>query len=105
MARKRFLPVAYGWLLVQGLIAALAPRRSIDLNNRLLLCSFENPGDLEPKPWYVRMTRVAGVGMVAAGLAGLLTVVGDGDVRDDEDGPAAEPITVDVDEPAAENGE
>jgi hypothetical protein len=94
MAIQRLLPITYVWMLVQGLLSALAPRRAIDLNVRLGLRSFENPGDLEPKDWYVQATRVAGVGMVAAGLAGLLTVAGEED--DDEAAAADDPVELDV---------
>ncbi len=64
--------LSYVWLLVQGLATALAPKTSVQLNARLWGCPFENPGDLEPKEWYVRTVRAAGVGMLAAGGVGLL---------------------------------
>ncbi|MFC4246377.1 hypothetical protein ACFOZ7_05130 [Natribaculum luteum] len=62
----------YGWMIVQGLAAAASPRRSLALNLRIWGCGFENVADLEPRPWYVRLVRAAGVGLVAAGIAGVL---------------------------------
>jgi hypothetical protein len=62
---------SYGWLVVQGLVAAAVPERSIGLKLRLLGTGVENVGDLEPKAWYVRSVRAAGIGMIAAGVAGL----------------------------------
>jgi hypothetical protein len=64
--------LSYAWLLVQGLFAAVAPKRNLDLNVRLWGFPFENAGELEPSDWYVRTVRAAGVGMLAAGGVGLL---------------------------------
>ncbi|MFC6976082.1 hypothetical protein ACFQL1_17525 [Halomicroarcula sp. GCM10025709] len=69
---RRLLPVGYAYMVVQGLLAVFLPRQAIKLNARLLLSGYENPGDLEPKQWYVRSTRIAGVGMLVTGLTGLL---------------------------------
>ncbi|MEF8814541.1 MAG: hypothetical protein V5A55_12085 [Halovenus sp.] len=62
----------YGVVLLKGLAAAVAPRLSLAVAARLGLWGFENAGELEPKAWYVRAVRAAGVGMVAAGGTGLL---------------------------------
>jgi len=102
MAIQKLLPVGYAWLVVQGLLASLRPRQAIELNARLTLSGFENASDLEPKDWYVRSTRVAGIGMLTAGLAGLISV----SQADDETGQSApseddepiEPIEVDIDD-------
>ncbi|ERJ06970.1 hypothetical protein HLRTI_001048 [Halorhabdus tiamatea SARL4B] len=67
-----FRTIGYGWIALQGLLAALLPKQLINLSTRLSLCGFENAAELEPKPWYVDAMRAAGVGMVAAGLTGLL---------------------------------
>jgi hypothetical protein len=72
MMIRRFLPVGYAYMVVQGLLAVFLPRQAIKLNAKLLLRGYENPGDLEPKEWYVRSTRIAGVGMLVTGLTGLL---------------------------------
>jgi len=99
MAIQKLLPVTYAWLVVQGLLASLLPKQAIKLNSRLTLSGFENPGELEPKAWYVRATRVAGIGMLTAGLAGLLSVSQLDDGADESTATEAddvEPIEVDV---------
>lgn len=78
---QRLLPVGYAWMVVQGLLAVFLPKQAIKLNAKLVLWGYENPGDLEPKGWYVRSTRIAGIGMLVTGLTGLLA----GQVVDDED--------------------
>ncbi|MFB6083195.1 MAG: hypothetical protein ABEJ94_02995 [Halorientalis sp.] len=89
--------LGYGWLLVQGLLAAVAPAKSIALNARLWGLAFENTGELEPKPWYVRSVRAAGVGMLAAGGVGLLLEDRAGE-SDGETEEPDEPITVETDD-------
>jgi len=69
---QRLLPVGYAWLVVQGLLAVFLPKQAIKLNAKLVLSGYENPGELEPKGWYVRSTRIAGLGMLVTGLTGLL---------------------------------
>ena len=98
MAIQKLLPVTYAWLVVQGLLASLLPKQAIELNSRLTLSGFENPGDLEPKAWYVRATRVAGVGMLTAGLAGLLSVsqLESDDAETAETAESTDPIEVDI---------
>lgn len=99
MAIQKLLPVTYAWLVVQGLLASLLPKQAIKLNSRLTLSGFENPGELEPKAWYVRATRVTGIGMLTAGLAGLLSVSQLDDGADESTATEAddvEPIEVDV---------
>jgi len=96
---QRFLPLGYVWLVAQGLLSVFLPRQAIKLNARLLLSGYENPGDLEPKAWYVRSTRIAGLGMLVTGLTGLLAgeLVEDDDAEDvddpllDDDGPGIDP--------------
>ena len=92
--------LSYGWLLVQGLLAAASPKRSIQLNAKLWGLAFENTDELEPKPWYVRSVRAAGVGMLAAGGVGLLLEerASEGDDEDDEIEEPEEPITVETDD-------
>jgi hypothetical protein len=41
------------------------------LNRRLWGLALENAAAIEPRPWYVRAIRAGGVGMIAAGVAGL----------------------------------
>jgi hypothetical protein len=89
-------------MAVQGLLAVVAPRVSISMNSRFMLPGFENPGDLEPRDWYVRSTRVFGIGMAVAGAVGLLTEADDGvalagdadDDADESEADADEPVTI-----------
>lgn len=99
MVIQKLLPLTYGWLVFQGLLASLLPKQAIKLNARLTLPGFENPDELEPKAWYVRATRVAGIGMLTAGLAGLLSVSqldDDTEPSTEETEDAPEPIEVDI---------
>jgi hypothetical protein len=64
--------LGYAWLLLQGTLAALAPRVGLRLNLKPAAIAFENVGELEPREWYLRWVRAAGVGMLAAGAAGLV---------------------------------
>ncbi|SDF20540.1 hypothetical protein [Halorientalis regularis] len=99
MVTEKLRRLSYGWLLVQGLLAAASPKRSIQLNAKLWGLAFENTGELKPKPWYVRSVRAAGVGMLAAGGVGLLL---EDRASEDEEAEAAEepdePITVETDD-------
>ncbi|MBX0347864.1 hypothetical protein EGH26_06570 [Halomicroarcula pellucida] len=87
MMLRRLLPLSYAWMVGQGLLAVFLPRQAIKLNAKFLLSGYENPGDLEPKDWYVRATRIAGVGMLVTGLTGLLA----GELDADED---VEPVEI-----------
>jgi len=80
MMIQRLLPVGYAWMVVQGLLAVFLPKQAIKLNAKLVLWGYENPGDLEPEGWYVRSTRVAGLGMLVTGVTGLLA----GELVEDE---------------------
>lgn len=108
MRPKAPLKVGYAILAVKGLLAILAPRKTITLATGVWRLGLENVGALEPREWYLRATRAAGVGMVAAGLTGLVLTAGDDDAggsdgdgeTGDDDGQAGVgdgPIRVDVD--------
>jgi uncharacterized protein YjeT (DUF2065 family) len=60
------------FVLVQGLLTALAPQLSVKFLKRTIGKNFDNAGDLEAKPAYLRQLRALGVGMVAAGGTTLL---------------------------------
>lgn len=97
MDLTRFRRIGYGAMVVQGALAAVAPRLSVKLNAQLWRCAFENVGELEPKPWYRRLTRALGGGLVVAGLLGLLqepvtprSTERDDDGADDDGDGAAE---------------
>lgn len=98
MVTDKLRRLSYGWLLAQGLLAAASPKRSVELNTRLRGLAFENTDELEPKPWYVRSVRAAGVGMLAAGGVGLLLEDRASGSEDDEDEAPDEPITVETDD-------
>lgn len=95
---QRFLPVGYAWMVIQGLLAVFLPKQAIKLNAKLVLWGYENPGDLEPKGWYVRSTRITGLGMLVTGVTGLLA----GQLSDDEAAESeddVEPAESDEDDP------
>jgi len=99
MATDRLRRIGYGLVLAQGLVTTLAPKRSIDLKLRLWGLGVENVGDLEPKAWYVRSVRAAGIGMLAAGTAGLLMerkAASETGTAETEDEAVEEPVEVDV---------
>jgi hypothetical protein len=116
MAAKSLLRVGYLLMVVQGLLSVFVPKKAIKLANVGWLAAYENPEDLEPREWYVDLTKITGVGLLAAGLTGLLVSSAesaekerskadldaakadyesaDDDGDDDDDGP----VTVDIDE-------
>ena len=51
--------------------SALVPQLSVAFVKRMIGKNFENAGDLEAKPAYVRQIRALGVGLAAAGVATL----------------------------------
>jgi len=64
--------LGYAWLVLNGVFYVLAPRLALKLSTKIMLLGYENAGELEPRDWYATSTRAAGVGMIAAGIAGLL---------------------------------
>ncbi|MFW6382723.1 MAG: hypothetical protein ACOCZD_01650 [Haloferacaceae archaeon] len=64
--------LGYAWLAINGLAHTLAPRLMLKFMSRLWLLGFENVDKLEVRDWYATTTRAAGVGMIAAGITGLL---------------------------------
>lgn len=94
------LKVGYALLAVQGLLSVLAPHRAIALATTAWRAGFENVGGLEPRGWYVEVTRVLGVGMVVAGLTGLLVDAAGDDADSTGDGESG----VDAEEPADSDG-
>jgi hypothetical protein len=111
MEAKSLFRVGYLLMIVQGLLSVFVPKKAIKLANAGWLAAYENPGELEPREWYVEMTKVTGVGLLAAGLTGLFVTGaespreepaaespttesdGESDSDDDDDGP----VTVDID--------
>ncbi|MFB6174311.1 MAG: hypothetical protein ABEI39_06685 [Halobacteriales archaeon] len=64
--------LGYGLLVAEGVLSALAPRLALRKNLLPLSVGFEDAADLSPREWYLRAVRACGVGMLAAGLAGLV---------------------------------
>lgn len=87
--------LGYAWIALVGMVATSVPKQLVDLSMRTWLFGFENAGDLEPSDWYVRAVRAMGIGMIAAGLAGLLL----------EGGRAEDPEpSVEIDAPVESEG-
>lgn len=55
----------------QGLLTAVAPQLSTKLITRMIQKNFNNAEDIEAKPSYLRQLRAFGIGLAAAGIAGL----------------------------------
>lgn len=79
----------YALALLQGLLAVVAPRRSIRLSTVGYRLGFEGVEGLRARPWLVRATRVWGLGTVVAGVAGVVV-----ELRADSDDPT--PALADV---------
>ncbi len=97
MRLDRPLKLGYGTLVLKGLLAAVAPRKALLLVTAGWRLGFENVGNLQPREWYVDATRAAGVGLLVAGLTGLVLV-------DDEDAPGGSAGEADIDT-EADDGE
>jgi hypothetical protein len=72
MGIKSLLRVGYLLLVVQGLLSVFLPKKALKLATAGWRAGFENVDELEPREWYVEVTKITGVGMLAAGLTGLL---------------------------------
>lgn len=60
------------FVLLQGLLTALAPQVSLSVIKNMIGKNFENASELRAKPAYVRQLRAFGVGLVAAAGTNLL---------------------------------
>ncbi|WP_336327330.1 hypothetical protein [Halovenus sp. HT40] len=60
------------WAITQGLLTALVPQISVKLMKKMIGQNFENAAELEAKPGYLRQLRALGIGLAAAGIAGLV---------------------------------
>ncbi|MEF8779279.1 MAG: hypothetical protein V5A46_01200 [Haloferacaceae archaeon] len=72
MERSNCRKAGSAWAIGQGVLAALAPGVTARLVGKLIGKSFENASELEAKPAYLRQLRATGIGLIAAGVAGLL---------------------------------
>lgn len=59
------------WAIGQGLTSALVPQLSVKVVKKMIGKNFENADELEAKPAYIRQLRALGIGLAAAGIAGL----------------------------------
>ncbi len=59
------------WAIAQGLLTALVPQLSIVFIKKAIGKNFENADDLDAKPEYIRQLRALGIGLAAAGVAGV----------------------------------
>jgi len=73
----------YAWLILNGILYAIAPRVMLKLSSKMFMMGFKNADELEPREWYQDATRATGVGMIATGLAGLAFERGDEDSQAD----------------------
>lgn len=78
------------WAIVQGASLAAAPGFNAKFIRKAVRENFENASELEARPGYLRQLRAAGIGLIAAGLAGLVleSKASDGSSRTDD----AEPV-------------
>ena len=80
------------WAIGQGLLTALVPQLSVKMLKKMIGQNFENAGELEAKPGYLRQLRALGIGLAAAGIAGLVVenVAAEDEPDDSDDGVAAD---------------
>ncbi len=72
MNSQKSRTVGAAFVLLQGLVTALAPRVSLGVIKNMIGKNFENASELQAKPTYVRQLRALGVGLVAAAGTDLL---------------------------------
>ena len=89
------------WAISQGLLTALVPQLSVKMLKMMVGQNFENAGELEAKPEYLRQLRALGIGLAAAGIAGFVMekVAADSDGEEQaafEEDTAAEPDSDDA---------
>lgn len=80
------------WAISQGLLTALVPQLSVKMLKKMVGQNFENAGELEAKPGYLRQLRALGIGLAAAGIAGLVmeNVASENESDDSDDAVAAD---------------
>ncbi|SFB71095.1 hypothetical protein SAMN05444422_101386 [Halobiforma haloterrestris] len=96
MVVSKLMKLCYAGSALYGLLAAATPRRALALSLRAWTPGLENVSELEPREWYVRNTRAVGVGMLAAGLAGLALEQRAAETEETAEGTDDGPVTVEV---------
>jgi hypothetical protein len=71
MIARNLRRLGYALVLAYGVADAVAPRAFLRLKLAPARLAFENVGEVEARPGYVRGARVAGLGMIVAGATGL----------------------------------
>jgi hypothetical protein len=71
MLARNLRRLGYALVLAYGVADAVAPRRFLQLKLAPARLAFENVGEIEATPGYVRGARAAGLGMIVAGATGL----------------------------------
>lgn len=74
-------PLGFARRLRQGTLAALAPRAGLRLHLAPATIAFANTGDREPREWYLRAIRAAGVGTLGVGAPWLVLETAAADVE------------------------
>lgn len=87
------------WAISQGLLTAVAPQISVRLLKKMIGQNFEHADELEAKPGYLRQLRALGIGLTAAGIAGLVmeNVAAEDEPTESDDAVTTEPDGVDED--------
>ena len=89
------LRLGYALVALKGVFAALAPRATFGLITKTWSLGLKNVDELEPRAWYLTAIRTTGIGMLAAGLAGIVLSGADDSVTEDDHGPeSVEPIDI-----------
>jgi hypothetical protein len=82
MLTRTLRRLGYALVLAYGVMDAVAPRTTLRLKLAPASLLFENVGEIEPRPGYLRAARAAGMGMIVAGATGLALESGSGDDPD-----------------------
>ena len=85
------------WAITQGLLTAVVPQLSVKMVKRMIGQNFENASELEAKPGYRRQLRALGIGLAAAGIAGLVMENVAADSDDDANMSSVDGDTVEAD--------
>jgi len=87
MLSRNLRRLGYVLVLAYGVMDAVAPRTTLRLKLAPAGLVFDNVGAIEPRGWYLRAARAAGMGMIVAGAVGLAleTSAGEGERTGEEE--------------------